>query len=132
VRKPDPQDQRVIAEIQTISGGFAGDGEISADRKAYAGQRKNWEVLAINQPLKSQKKKSSILGFLNEDYARVSVTSSLLQKGISDYIWITTWHYYIRDDKSCSEKYVYLFFFLKKRDDSLITHQSLSKIPPYK
>jgi hypothetical protein len=86
VRKPDPQDQRVIAEIQTISGGFAGDGEISADRKAYAGQRKNWEVLAINQPLKSQKKKSSILGFLNEDYARVSVTSSLLQKGISDYI----------------------------------------------
>jgi hypothetical protein len=35
VRQPKPRDHRVIAEIQTISGGFAGGGETSVDKKAY-------------------------------------------------------------------------------------------------
>jgi hypothetical protein len=35
--------------------------------------------------------------------------------------------------KSHNEKYVYSFFcFFKERDASLITHQSMSKIPLYK
>jgi hypothetical protein len=73
VRQPDPRDQLVIAKIWTISRGFAGGGESSEDRKTYARQRKNWEVLAINRPHKSQKKETPVVGFSYKDYAGVSL-----------------------------------------------------------
>lgn len=59
--------------IQTISEGFGGGEEFSTDRKAYARQRKNWEVLTINMPHKSQKKETPVVGFLDEDYAGMSL-----------------------------------------------------------
>jgi len=42
--------QEVIAEIRTISGGFAEVGESNSARKAYARQVKNQEVYAVERP----------------------------------------------------------------------------------
>ncbi len=73
MRQPDPRDQGVIAEIWTISGGFAGGGETSPNRKSYARQRKKWEVLAIDRPPQSLKKETLVVEFSDEDYAGVSL-----------------------------------------------------------
>jgi hypothetical protein len=63
----------------------------------------------------SQYIKFSVFAKVFRDFqgSTVSLCNALfLQKGVSDYIWITTWHNYIRDDKSRSRKYVYLLFFV--------------------
>jgi hypothetical protein len=47
----------------------------------------------------------------NTQHLSLGVTTRFLQKGVSNYIWIITYHYYFRDDKSHSGKYEYLFLF---------------------
>lgn len=46
--------------------------------KAYARQAKNWEVYAVDRPLKLQKKETPMFGFSNEDYMGVSLPTLTL------------------------------------------------------
>jgi hypothetical protein len=63
--------KEVVAEIQTIFGGFAGGDESNSARKAYARRVKNPEVYMIERPLKLRKKESMVIGFLDDDYEGV-------------------------------------------------------------
>jgi hypothetical protein len=57
-----PRNQLVVADIRTIFGGFEGGGETGTNRKAYARQQKQWEVMAIERPHKSHRKESLMVG----------------------------------------------------------------------
>jgi hypothetical protein len=72
LRLPKPRNQHVIVEICTIGGGFA-RGESRSDRKAYTRHMKNWEVFAMDKPLKSRKRETPVVGFSHEDYVGVSL-----------------------------------------------------------
>jgi hypothetical protein len=57
------------------------------------------------------------------------VMTRFLQKGVSNYIWIITCHYYFRDDKSRSGKRrIYIFFFKYQGQFSYNTFIALTKI----
>jgi hypothetical protein len=55
-RGRDPRNEPVIADIQTIFGGFGGGGETRVDRKAYARHQKHQEVMTIERPRKSHRR----------------------------------------------------------------------------
>ncbi|XP_062164913.1 uncharacterized protein LOC133871486 [Alnus glutinosa] len=72
-RGHDPRNEPVIADIRTISGGFGGGIEKSADRKAYARHQKYQEIMTVERPRKSHRRESMVVGFSDEDYAGVSL-----------------------------------------------------------
>lgn len=72
----EPNNQEVVAEIWTISEGFAEGGESKSKRKAYAQWVKNPEVYTIERPLKLQRKESLVIGFSDSDYEEISWTHS--------------------------------------------------------
>jgi hypothetical protein len=73
LRLPETRNQHVITEIRTIVGGFTVGEKSSSCRKAYARQRKNWEVLTVDRPLKSRKRGPPVVGFSDEYYIEVSL-----------------------------------------------------------
>jgi hypothetical protein len=61
------QNQEVVREIHTISGGIAGGGESNSARKAYARSMQGQEVYSLHRPAKAAKIESVVLSFSEED-----------------------------------------------------------------
>ncbi|XP_059432642.1 uncharacterized protein LOC132165942 [Corylus avellana] len=72
-QQQSPQNQAIIGEIRTISGGLVSGGESSSARKAYAKQARMEEILVLEKPSKVQKQEPSILTFSEEDAKEVSM-----------------------------------------------------------
>ncbi|XP_059428602.1 uncharacterized protein LOC132162383 [Corylus avellana] len=72
-QQQNPQNQAIIGEIRTISGGLASGGESSSARKAYAKQARMEEIFALEKPSKIQKREPSVLTFSEEDAKEVSM-----------------------------------------------------------
>jgi hypothetical protein len=62
-----PQNQLVVREIHTISGGLAGGGESTSARKAHARSIHMEEVYQIVRPRKMRKKDIETISFSDED-----------------------------------------------------------------
>jgi hypothetical protein len=61
------QNQEVVREIHTISGGIIGSGESNSARKAYARSMQGKEVYSLHRPIKAAKIESVMLSFSEED-----------------------------------------------------------------
>jgi hypothetical protein len=61
------QNQEVVREIHTISGGIVGGGESNSARKAYVRSMQSGEVYSLYRPLKIARKESVMLSFSEED-----------------------------------------------------------------
>ncbi|XP_059436813.1 uncharacterized protein LOC132169882 [Corylus avellana] len=72
-QQQNPQNQAIIGEIRTISGGLASGGESSSARKVYVKQARMEEIFALEKPSKIQKRESSVLTFSEEDAKEVSM-----------------------------------------------------------
>ncbi|XP_059428651.1 uncharacterized protein LOC132162427 [Corylus avellana] len=70
---PNPQNQTIVGEIRTISGGLAGGGQSSSVRKAYVKQVRTEEVFSLEKPSKIRKQELSVLSFSEEDAKEISM-----------------------------------------------------------
>jgi hypothetical protein len=71
--QPRPQNQLIVREIHTISGGLAGGGESTSARKAHARSIHIEEVYQVGRPCKVQKRDIETISFSNEDANGVSM-----------------------------------------------------------
>ena len=67
------QNQEIVREIHTISGGIASGRESNSARKAYARSMQNEEVYSLHRPLKAARTESVMLSFLKEDARGVAM-----------------------------------------------------------
>jgi hypothetical protein len=71
--RPHPQNQLIVKEIHTISGGLAGGGESTSARKALARSIHIEEVYQVERPHKVQKKDVATISFSDKDVEGVSM-----------------------------------------------------------
>jgi hypothetical protein len=71
--QPHSQNQLIVREIHTISGGLAGGGESTSARKAHARSVHIEEVYQVERPRKVQKKDIETISFSDEDAKGVSM-----------------------------------------------------------
>jgi hypothetical protein len=71
--QPHPQNQLIVREIHTISGGLAGRGESTSTRKAHARGIHIEEVCQVGRPRKVQKRDVDTISFFDEDANGVSM-----------------------------------------------------------
>ena len=61
------QNQEVVREIHTISGGITNFGESNSARKTYARSMQSGEVYSLHRPVKAARMKSIMLSYSEED-----------------------------------------------------------------
>ena len=67
------QNQEVVREIHSISGGIAGGGESNLARKVYDRSMKSEEVYSLHRPQKAARTESVMLSFSEEDAREVAM-----------------------------------------------------------